>query len=122
MIPVLIHFGILKIYTLGVFLVLGFLAGAFVLWKNIKLTSYKEEEIFDSLFIGILGALLGGRLLYVILNFEKFGFDILRFILINGYPGLSMFGALNVIYLALSLVYLKTSINTAQKKGLASLY
>jgi len=30
--------------------------------------------------------------------------------------------ALNVIYLALSLVYLKTSINTAQKKGLASLY
>lgn len=101
MIPVLIHFGILKIYTLGVFLVLGFLAGAFVLWKNIKLTSYKEEEIFDSLFIGILGALLGGRLLYVILNFEKFGFDILRFILINGYPGLSMFGALLGGFLAL---------------------
>lgn len=94
MIPVLIHFGFVKIYTMGVFLVLAFLAAAFVFWKNLKLTSYKEEEIFDGLFISILGGLFGARLVYVLLNFDQFGFSILRFLLINGYPGLSIFGAL----------------------------
>jgi phosphatidylglycerol:prolipoprotein diacylglycerol transferase len=103
MIPVLIHFGIIKIYTLGVFLLGAFLASAFVLWKNIKLTSYKEEEIFDGLFVSIIGAFLGGRLVYVALNFDKFGFSILKFILINGYPGLSLFGALAGGFLTLLL-------------------
>ncbi|KXK10572.1 MAG: Prolipoprotein diacylglyceryl transferase [Microgenomates bacterium OLB23] len=94
MIPVLIHFGFIKIYTMGVFLVLAFLAAAFALWRNIKLTSHKEEEIFDGLFVTILGAFLGARVVHVLLNFEKFGFDIMKFILVNGYPGLSLFGAL----------------------------
>lgn len=94
MIPVLLHFGFIKIYTLGVFLVIAFLASAFLLWKNLKITSYKEEEIFDGLFLSMIGAFFGGRLIYVLLNFDKFGFSVLKFILINGYPGISMFGAL----------------------------
>lgn len=93
MFPILFNFGIIKIYTIGIFFVLSFLAGSFVLWKNIKLTSFKEEEIFDGLFFSLIGAFIGSRFLYVVLNFEDFGFDILRFILVNGYPGLSIFGA-----------------------------
>jgi phosphatidylglycerol:prolipoprotein diacylglycerol transferase len=34
------------------------------------------------------------RLFYVVQHFSDFGFDVMRFILINGYPGLSLFGAL----------------------------
>lgn len=58
------------------------------------MTSYKEEEIFDSLFAAIIGGLAGGRLLYVIFHFDKFGFDILKFILVNGYPGMMLYGVL----------------------------
>lgn len=94
MVPVLLDLKIVKIYTFGVFLVLGFFWASFLLWKLIRLTSYKEEELFDTLFISIAGSLVGGRLLYIILHFDAFGFDLLKFILINGYPGLSLYGAL----------------------------
>jgi len=106
MLPVLLDLTVLKIYTFGVFLVLAFFWGSYFLWKNISLTSYKEEDIFDGLFIALGGGLFMGRLFYVIINFDKFGFDILKFILINGYPGLSLLGLLLGGFLAL-VVYFK---------------
>jgi len=103
MLPVLLNLGFLKIYTYGVFLVLGFFWAIFLLWKNIRLTSFKEEDVFDGLFLSMLGSLISGRLVYVFLNFKDFGFNILKFILINGYPGISfygsIFGGLLVLYL-----------------------
>lgn len=93
MLPVLLDLKFIKIYTFGVFLVLGFFWASFILWKNIRLTSYKEEEVFDGLFFGLAGGLFFARLIYVILNFKDFGFSILKFILINGYPGMSIYGA-----------------------------
>lgn len=103
MLPVLLDLGFLKIYTFGVFLVLGFFWATFLLWKNIRLTSFKEEDVFDGLFLSLFGALFFGRLIYVILNFKDFGFNLLKFILINGYPGISLyglvFGGLLVLYL-----------------------
>ncbi|HLL60581.1 MAG TPA: prolipoprotein diacylglyceryl transferase family protein [Candidatus Nitrosocosmicus sp.] len=94
MLPVLLDLKYIKIYTFGVFLVLAFFWGMFLLWRNVKLTSYKEEDIFDGLFVTILGSLFFSRLLYVITHFDFFGFNILKFILINGYPGLTLYGAL----------------------------
>lgn len=103
MLPVLLNLGFIKIYTFGVFLVLGFFWATFLLWKNIRLTSFKEEDVFDGLFLSLLGALFFGRLVYVILNFKDFGLNLLKFILINGYPGISLygliFGGLLVLYL-----------------------
>jgi len=94
MLPVLLNLGFIKIYTFGVFLVLGFFWSIFLLWKNIRLTSFKEEDVFDGVFLSMFGAVFFGRLIYVILNFKEFGFNILKFILINGYPGMSLYGAL----------------------------
>jgi len=103
MLQVLLDLGFIKIYTFGVFLVLGFFWATFLLWKNIRLTSFEEEDVFDGLFLSLLGALFFGRLVYVILNFKEFGFSLLKFILINGYPGISLygsvFGGLLVLYL-----------------------
>ncbi len=94
MVPVLFSIGSVKIYTYGVFLVLAFFWGLFFIWKAVRLTSYKEEVIFDGIFFSLLGALFFSRLFYVIANFSSFGFSFLKFILINGYPGLSFYGAL----------------------------
>ncbi|MFA6390253.1 MAG: prolipoprotein diacylglyceryl transferase family protein [Patescibacteria group bacterium] len=106
MLPVLLNVSFLKIYTFGVFLVLGFFWAIYLLWKNIRLTSYKEEDIFDGLFMSIFGAIFFGRLVYVLLNFREFGFNILKFVLINGYPGISfygsIFGGLLILYLFLN--------------------
>lgn len=94
MLPVLLDLRVLKIYTFGVFLVLAFFWASYLLWRNIRVTSFKEEDIFDSLFVAIISALLGGRFLYIAFHFQDFGFNIFRFILINGYPGLSLIGVL----------------------------
>jgi len=94
MLPILLDLKYIKIYTFGVFLVLAFFWASFFLWRLIRLTSYKEEEIFDGLFLALFGSLMFGRLTYVVLHFSEFGFDVLKFILINGYPGLSLYGSI----------------------------
>jgi len=110
MLPVLLNLGFIKIYTFGVFLVLAFFWGSFLLWRLIRLTSFKEEEIFDGLFWSLAGGLFFGRLVYVILNFKEFGFSLLKFILINGYPGLSLYGAILGGALTISLYFLSKKI------------
>lgn len=105
MLPVLLDIKIFKIYTFGVFLVLAFFWGSFLLWRNIRLTSHKEEEVFDGLFLSLAIGLFVGRLTYVILNFKDFGFDVIKFILLNGYPGLSFIGGLIGGFGALYLYY-----------------
>jgi len=82
---------------------LGFFWAIFLLWKNVRLTSFKEEDVFDGLFISLSGALFFGRLVYVILNFKDFGFNLLKFILVNGYPGISLYGLIFGGFLVLYL-------------------
>ena len=107
MLPIILDLGFIKIYTFGIFLVLAFFWSSFFLWKNIALTSYKEDEIFDALFISLFGGLVIGRLVHILLNFNDFGFDVLKYILINGYPGLHLSGAIVGFFLFL-LTYTKT--------------
>lgn len=103
MLPVLLNLGFVKIYTFGVFLVLGFFWAIFLLWKNIRLTAFKEDDVFDGLFLSMFGSLFFGRLVFVFLNFKDFGFNLLKYILINGYPGISLYGAIFGGFLTLYL-------------------
>jgi phosphatidylglycerol:prolipoprotein diacylglycerol transferase len=111
MLPVLLNLGFIKIYTFGVFMVLGFFWAIFLLWKNIRLTSFKEEDVFDGLFMSLFGALFFGRLVYVFLNFKDFGFNILKFFLINGYPGISLYGSIFGGFLVLYLFVSSRKLN-----------
>lgn len=105
MLPVLVNLPFLKIYTFGVFLLLAFFWGSFMLWKHIRLTAYKEEDVFDSMFVALVFGLFMSRLVYVATHFGDFGFNILRFILINGYPGLSLYGFMAGVILTLYLYF-----------------
>ena len=101
MLPILLDVGFIKIYTFGVFLVLAFFWGGYFLWKNVALTSYKEDEVFDGVFIGLIGGAIIGRIVYIASHFNDFGFNILKYILINGYPGMHLFGAVVGFFLFL---------------------
>lgn len=107
MLPVLLDLKFIKIYTFGVFLALAFFWGLFLMWRNIRLTSFKEEELFDAVFISLGGGIFLSRVVYVLFNLADFGFDILKFLLINGYPGLSLYGGLTGFFLSL-FIYFKS--------------
>lgn len=105
MLPVLLDLKFLKIHTFGVFLMLAFFWSTFLVWRNVRLTSYKEEDIFDGLFLSLAGGLFAGRLVYFIVNIKEFGMDVLKFVLINGYPGISIWGALGGAFLTLYIFF-----------------
>lgn len=114
MLPVLLDLKFFKVYTLGIFLVLAFFWGSYLFWRNIRLTSYKEEELFDGFFVSLFGALFFGRLVYVLFHFDKFGFDWLKFLLINGYPGISLYGFIVGGFISYFLYTVPRKINFAE--------
>ena len=111
MLPILFTIGPVKFYTLGLFLVLALFWGSFILWKLINLTPYKNTEAFDVLSFCLAGAVGFARIFFVILNWPTFGFNLLKIILINGYPGMSLVGALfgAFIFFAFYCFYRKKS-------------
>lgn len=92
MAPLFAQLGSLSIYTYGVFLVLGFFWACFFIWKHIRISKFPEEQSFDIVFISFAISLLVGRIVYGALHFDEFGFNILKYLLVNGYPGMSPFG------------------------------
>lgn len=94
MFPVLLDLNGFKIYTFGFFLVIAILWSSYLLFKNIKLTSYKEEELFDSLIVSSLYGILVGRIVFIIFNLDYFRNDIFRMLLLHAYPGVQSFAVL----------------------------
>lgn len=92
--PVLMEFGPVTIYSMGVFLFLALIMGGFVVYKKGKEYHFEIEEMFDVIFASLFWALVGGRVSYIILNFEQFGTSFLRWLWVTHYVGINMWGAL----------------------------
>lgn len=94
MLPILFSFAGITIYTFGIFLVLAFFWSTYLLWKLVQLTPYREEDVFDTMFVALFVGLVVSRMIYVIGHFGDFGLQPLRILLVNGYPGMSLHGLL----------------------------
>ena len=92
MLPIFAQIGSLFVYTYGVFLMLGFFWACFYVWKHIRISKFGEDIAFDITFLSFGGALIIGRIAYGIMHFKEFDFNILKYILVNGYPGISPSG------------------------------
>lgn len=92
MLPIFAQLGSLFIYTYGVFLMLGFFWACFFIWKHIRISKFEEETAFDITFLSFGGALVIGRIVYGLTHFQEFGFNVLKYLLANGYPGISASG------------------------------
>jgi phosphatidylglycerol:prolipoprotein diacylglycerol transferase len=62
----------IKIYTFGVVIIIGFLAGARYLAKQTEKLGIPSQRIFDWGFWLLLSGIIGSRLLYALLNYEEF--------------------------------------------------
>ena len=70
--PILLKLGPINLYTYGFFLSLGFLVAILVAGREAKRTGLSEEHFYDLCFYLILAAIVGSRLLFVIVDPHPF--------------------------------------------------
>ncbi|SDL27093.1 Prolipoprotein diacylglyceryl transferase [Clostridium cochlearium] len=69
--PVLFEIFGLKIYGYGAMIALGILAAVILLDKRSKNMGYNEDSIFNMTIVAIIGGILGGKLLYIIVDIKN---------------------------------------------------
>jgi prolipoprotein diacylglyceryltransferase len=104
MLPILLSIGVFHLFSLSLFIVLAWLVFSFLFWRQMKEFGVDEDKVFDLTFYGTIIAFLASRLIYVLLHWSVFSNNLLKFIVIWVYPGLSLYGAL--FGLVLYLVFL----------------
>jgi len=110
MYPILLKIGSFSISTLAVFLILGFIASAFVLYGRAKEEHIPEELSFDMFFLSIFFGLIVSRLSYVLFLSGDFTSPGSYFSIFNK-PGFTYWGAGLSILLVLYLLLKKAKID-----------
>ena len=87
--PTLISIGPINIHSFGVLLFLGVFLGAFKLWQKAKEAGWEETTVMDGWLIAGAGAVITGRLGYILLYPGTFGGSWYRMIFLTKFPGLS---------------------------------
>lgn len=82
--PVLFKIGFLTVYTYGLFVFLGILAGYLFSLKEASLYKIPKEVISDLVFWTIVVGFLSSRLGYIIINWDYFLIQPLQFIFSSG--------------------------------------
>jgi len=108
MYPILVKFQSFALYSYGLFVALGFLAGLFVIWSLARDEEIEEEKLFDGVLIAFFSGLVGARFYYVFFNWDLFAGDLLRVVHLVAYPGLGILGGLLGGFLGL-FVYTKAN-------------
>jgi phosphatidylglycerol:prolipoprotein diacylglycerol transferase len=72
MFPVLLKFGPVKIFTYGFFLALAFLSAIYLSGREARRLGIPTQVFYDLCFYAVLAAIVGSRLLYVLLEWPSF--------------------------------------------------
>jgi phosphatidylglycerol:prolipoprotein diacylglycerol transferase len=72
MYPILFQIGDFKIHTYGVFIALGFLTGIILALREARRVGEEPENILDLAFYSIIAAIVGSRLLYIVINYRYY--------------------------------------------------
>jgi len=103
MFPILVSFGPIRIFTYGFLLALAFLAAMYTVGQEAKRRGMDPRKFYDLCFYAIVWAILGSRLLHVLLEWDYFMLKPWEiFALWQGglaFQGGLVFGVLAVIYL-----------------------
>ena len=78
MYPVLFHFGNFKIYAYGFFVSLGFVVGLVFAAVNARKEEIPFERVVDLFFYSVSSAIVGSRVLFVLINFDSYRENLLQ--------------------------------------------
>ena len=119
MFPV-ISLGPFSISSFGLTLALGFLFGIFLIWRLSRAWDLNEEKILDLTILTFIGGLMGARVYFILENFQIFGADFLKWILIQKYQGFAFWGGILGGFLTLKFYAKKFKVNFWQALDFAS--
>ena len=72
MFPILFSIGPFTLHTYGLFVALGFVVGLMVTLRVGKSEGITAQQVMDMAFILILSAIIGSRLMYVLMNISYY--------------------------------------------------
>jgi phosphatidylglycerol:prolipoprotein diacylglycerol transferase len=102
MYPILFSYGPLRIYTYGFFLALAFLCSMYMAGREAKRRGGRPEQIYDLSFYSIVAAIIGSRLLDVVLKWNYYSAHPLEIFMIwkggLAFQGGLIFGLLTILY------------------------
>lgn len=86
------------ITTFGVFMLFAFLTAGYVLRAELARKGHDPEKAWDMVFMAVIGGILGAKIYYVFLNFDRLTADPMQLILARGglvwYGGFALASAL----------------------------
>lgn len=95
MLPIMNIFGIVRMYSFGVFLFIAFISGLFVFWRKGREEHYDEGLLLDGAITASFWAFIGARAGFIMMNWASFGFDPMKWFSLFAYPGfIGIFGIL----------------------------
>lgn len=89
--PILFKIGPFVLYSFSFLVALGLLLGCFVVWKYGR-EEHSEEKLFDTVLVTFIFSIIASRISYVVIHFDFFGLNVLKWILFSHYPGFSFWG------------------------------
>lgn len=113
MIPVLFTIGQQSISSFGLFLLLSFLLGGFTIWRLIRVYELNEEKVIDLVILSFILALVGARVYFILFHLKDFD-SWEKMFFINRYPGLSFWGGVMSMLVALKIFSIRLKINFYQ--------
>lgn len=102
MLPVLVQLGPVRLYAMGVFLLMAILAGMYWWWKMGRDEHWDEIELFDMYFLSLFSFFLFGRGVYLLLNWHQLG-SIWAALSILRNPGVNYLGGIVGAWLVATL-------------------
>lgn len=100
---ILLDIGPFTIYSYGLMVALAFLLSTFLILKDARRYGFSRDDVFDCLIAILIGGIIGGRILFVVLNGEYFARYPLKVFMLNE-GGLAIQGAILVAVLAGALM------------------
>jgi len=108
--PIFLQIGGVQIYWYSIFILLGVITGVLIIIKEAKRKNIDEDFIINTLFFGILFAIIGARLYYVLFNLDYYIYNPTEIIQIwNG--GLAIHGGILAGLITILIMCKKHKVN-----------
>jgi len=90
---ILFHIGPFTLYTYGLFVAVAFVLGSLLILRDSKKAGISETAMLDCLLAILIGGIIGGRLLFVLINMGDYISDPARILMLHE-GGLAFHGSL----------------------------